>query len=69
VASDDTSGPTIMQFAGLGLLNALCLLSGLGLGWLVDSALQTLPLFLLVGLILGALAGVFATRAELKRWD
>ena len=68
MASDDRSGPSIMQFAGLGLLNAFCLLSGLGLGWLVDSALQTLPLFLMVGLILGALVGVLATRAEVKRW-
>jgi len=57
-----------MQFAGLGLLNAFCLLIWLGLGWLVDSALQTLPLFLMVGLILGALVGVLATRAEVKRW-
>lgn len=68
MASDKESGPGIMVFAGLGLLNASCLLIGLALGWLADSSLHTLPLFLMVGLILGVAAGVAATRAELKRW-
>jgi F0F1-type ATP synthase assembly protein I len=57
-----------MVFAGLGLMNAFCLLCGLGLGWLIDTALHTLPLFLMIGLCLGVIAGVCATRAELKRW-
>ena len=66
--SDPETGPGIMAFAGLGLLNVVCLLTGLGLGWLVDSTLGTLPLFLFVGLILGIGAGVVATRAELRRF-
>lgn len=58
-----------MEFAGLGLLLAICLLVGLALGWLVDSALHTLPLFMLLGLVLGVTGGAMATRAQLKRWD
>lgn len=57
-----------MQFAGLGLMNALCLASGLVGGWYLDQALGTLPLFLFLGLALGVGAGVLATRAEIKRF-
>jgi hypothetical protein len=60
--------PGIMAFAGLGLLNALCLGVGLVAGWFLDQALGTLPLFLFVGLILGVAAGVWATRSEIKRF-
>ncbi len=60
--------PGIMQFAGLGLMNAICLAAGLAGGWFLDQALGTLPLFLFVGLILGVAAGVMATRSEIKRF-
>lgn len=60
--------PGIMQFAGLGLLNAICLAVGLIGGWFVDQALGTLPLFLFLGLVAGIAAGVLATRSELKRY-
>jgi F0F1-type ATP synthase assembly protein I len=58
-----------MVYAGIGMLNALCLLVGLALGWLADRELGTLPLFLLIGLVAGAAAGVLGTRAELRRYD
>jgi len=57
-----------MAFAGLGLMNALCLGIGLTGGWFADRALGTLPLFLFIGLIMGIGAGVYATRAEWKRY-
>ncbi len=57
-----------MQFAGLGMMNALCLGAGLAGGWFADQALGTLPLFLFIGLVLGAALGVVATRAEWKRF-
>jgi F0F1-type ATP synthase assembly protein I len=60
--------PGIMQFAGLGLLNAMCLVGGLAAGWFTDQALGTLPVFLFVGLVLGIGLGVAASRAELKRF-
>jgi F0F1-type ATP synthase assembly protein I len=64
----DKRQPGILAFAGLGMLNALCLGIGLGVGWLIDRALSTLPLFLFLGLIVGIAMGVLATRAELKRY-
>ncbi len=64
----DKARPGILQFAGLGLFNALCLGAGLAAGWFTDQALGTLPLFLFVGLILGITFGVLATRSEIKRF-
>ena len=64
----DKRQPGILAFAGLGMLNAFCLALGLGVGWLIDRALGTLPLFLFLGLIAGVGMGVLATRAELKRY-
>lgn len=61
--------PSIMQFAGIGMLNALCLGIGLLGGWLVDRALGTLPLFLFIGMIVGIAGGVLATRSEIKRFS
>lgn len=60
--------PGILQFAGIGLLNALCLGVGLLGGWFADQALGTLPLFLLLGLVLGIGVGAMATRSEIKRF-
>lgn len=60
--------PGTMAFAGLGMINALCLAGGLVGGWFADRALGTLPLFLLVGLVAGVAVGVLATRSELKRY-
>jgi hypothetical protein len=60
--------PGIMQFAGIGLLNAICITGGLVGGWFADQALGTLPLFLFIGLISGIAAGVLATRSEIKRF-
>jgi hypothetical protein len=61
--------PGPMAYAGLGMLNAVCLLGGCLLGWLADRALGTLPLFLFVGLVGGAALGVLGTRAELRRYN
>jgi F0F1-type ATP synthase assembly protein I len=64
----DKERPGILAFWGLGLLNAMCLAVGMFVGWLVDRALGTLPLFLFLGLVAGITAGVIATRAEIKRY-
>jgi F0F1-type ATP synthase assembly protein I len=64
----DKRQPGILAFAGLGMLNAVCLGAGLVVGWVLDKALGTLPLFLLLGLIGGIATGVLATRAEWKRY-
>jgi len=62
------SYPGPMAFAGIGMMNAVCLLGGGAVGWLVDRAIGTLPLFLMIGLVAGAAVGALATRAELRRY-
>jgi F0F1-type ATP synthase assembly protein I len=61
--------PGPMVYAGIGMLNAICLLLGGFLGYLGDRELGTLPLFMLIGLLAGAALGVVGTRAELRRYS
>ncbi len=54
------NGPEFATLLGLGAATAAILLVGLGLGWLVDDAVHTLPVFTLAGLALGIVgAGVY----------
>jgi hypothetical protein len=64
----DPSYPSPMAYIGIGMLNAICLLGGGALGLFLDRGIGTLPVFLLLGLLAGAGAGVAATRAELRRY-
>lgn len=57
-----------LVLAGIGSLNAICWLVGIALGWLVDSHLHTVPLFMLLGLVAGAALGVAATYKEVRRY-
>ena len=66
--AEERPSPGIVVFAGLGLLNAVCLLAGIGLGWVLDRALGSIPLFMMVGLLGGIVVGGLATRRELKRY-
>lgn len=54
------NGPELATLLGLGAATAGILLVGLGLGWLVDQLVGTLPAFTLTGLALGIVgAGVY----------
>ena len=46
-------GPDLSTLLGLGLATAAFLVVGLGLGWLVDEMLDSLPVFVFIGLALG----------------
>ena len=59
--------PGILQFAQLGMIGAVCLLGCGALGWLVDAASGTLPLFLFLGLVVGATLGAVMTWREVKK--
>jgi F0F1-type ATP synthase assembly protein I len=50
---DQRNGPELTTLLGLGAATAAILVIGLGLGWLVDQLVDTLPAFTLVGLALG----------------
>jgi F0F1-type ATP synthase assembly protein I len=55
-------------FAQLGMFNALCLVAGLGLGWLVDSWIGTMPVFLFVGMVAGIAAGALGTYRQVRQY-
>lgn len=50
---DQRSGPELSTLLGLGAAIAAILMVGLGVGWLVDLVVNTLPAFTLIGLALG----------------
>jgi F0F1-type ATP synthase assembly protein I len=57
---------TALALAGIGMLNAVAAVGGCALGWLADTQLDTTPIFILVGLVLGLACGVLATWREVK---
>ena len=60
---DEPKGPDLSTLLGLAVTIAAFLVVGIGLGWLVDRMLDSLPLFIFVGLgvgILGACGYVYA---------
>lgn len=50
---EQRDGPDLATLIGLGAVTAAILLVGLGIGWLVDEVVDTLPVFTLVGLAVG----------------
>lgn len=57
-----------LALAGIGMTNAVSLLGGAALGWLVDSRLGTMPAFLLVGLVSGIVLGTVSTYRTVRRY-
>ena len=60
--------PDLSTLLSFGLATATCLVVGLGLGWLIDLAMGTLPVFLLVGLGLGIVATCVYIYHQIKRF-
>lgn len=50
---EQRDGPDLATLLGMGAATTAILLVGLGLGWLVDEVVDTLPAFTLTGLALG----------------
>ncbi|HEY6423805.1 MAG TPA: hypothetical protein VIY28_11270 [Pseudonocardiaceae bacterium] len=50
---DQRNGPELGTLLSLGAATAAILMAGLGIGWLVDVVVGTVPAFTLVGLGLG----------------
>jgi F0F1-type ATP synthase assembly protein I len=48
--------PGWQTLLGMGAVIATLLVAGMALGWLVDTLLGTVPIFILVGLVLGIAA-------------
>lgn len=67
-SGDNKPKLTAFTFAQLGMANAASLLVGFGIGWLVDTWLGTTPIFIFVGLFVGAGCGVYATYRRIRRY-
>lgn len=61
-------GPNLSDLLTFGMSTAACLVAGLALGWLADAALDTLPVFTLIGLVLGIVATGLYIYATLKKY-
>jgi F0F1-type ATP synthase assembly protein I len=53
VVVEERNGPELATLLGLGAATAAILVIGLGLGWLVDQVMRSVPAFTLAGLALG----------------
>lgn len=65
---EQRNSPEFATLLGFGAATAAILMVGLGLGWLVDEAVGTLPAFTLVGLALGIIATCYYVYAKLKQY-
>ena len=51
-----SGAPSVRDFVGIGSTIAVLVAGGLVLGWFADKRMTTLPLFTLLGLLLGIVA-------------
>jgi hypothetical protein len=60
--------PGALAFVGLGTTVAGCVAVGVGAGIALDAWLNTSPVLLIVGLVLGVAAAVMSVRAQVRRY-
>jgi F0F1-type ATP synthase assembly protein I len=63
-----SEGPDLATLLGLSVTIAAFLLIGLGLGWLADEMLHSLPVFVLIGLALGVIGASGYVYAQFKKF-
>jgi F0F1-type ATP synthase assembly protein I len=66
VSQPEGGGPDLASLLGLGVALAAYLVAGLGLGWLADKAMDSLPICTLIGLALGIIAACVHVYAQFK---
>jgi len=64
----ESDGPALSTLLGLGVATAAFLVVGLGLGWLVDAMLDSLPVFVFIGLALGIAGASAYVYAQFKKF-
>jgi len=60
--------PSWQTLLGMGAVNAALLAIGIALGWLVDAAFNTVPIFILVGVGLGIVGDIAYTTAQFRQF-
>ena len=56
------------EMAALGTANVGCILGGGALGWLIDSQLGTMPVFVLAGSAAGMALGVIGSYQKIRKY-
>jgi F0F1-type ATP synthase assembly protein I len=67
MSGSSSNGPGGWALVGMGTSIAAILLVPMALGWLLDRALGTLPIFVMVGLVLGLASAARYTYVEVRR--
>lgn len=67
MARPSSTGPSGAELAGLGMALAAVVVVPIILGYVVDSAIHTSPLFVFVGLVVGIIAAVALVYARYVR--
>jgi F0F1-type ATP synthase assembly protein I len=67
VARPSSTGPSGAELAGLGMALAAAVVVPMVLGYMVDGALRTSPVFVFVGLVVGIVAAVALVYARYVR--
>jgi F0F1-type ATP synthase assembly protein I len=62
------SGLDLRDLLGLGGVLVAAVVAGMGLGWLVDNALDTTPVVTLAGLAVGVAGGVVGCWVRIRRF-
>lgn len=60
--------PSWQSLLGMGAVIAAALVVGMALGWLVDSVLNTVPIFIVVGLVAGLAVAVRYTIVKFREY-
>jgi len=66
--SQPDSGPDLATLLGFGVTTAAFLVGGLGLGWLADEVLDSLPVFVFIGLALGLIGASWYVYVQFKKF-
>jgi F0F1-type ATP synthase assembly protein I len=64
--SEDSQGLTWSSLLSLGIVSALTIAAGFGLGWWADALLNTSPIMVLVGIGLGIAGAVYFTIVRVR---
>jgi hypothetical protein len=60
--------PGALGLITIGTVNATCWLAGIFIGWLADRHFHTVPIFILLGLVVGTVTGAASTYKEVRRY-
>jgi F0F1-type ATP synthase assembly protein I len=61
--------PNILDFVGMGSVLAVLVAGGLAIGWFTDRSFRTVPVFTLIGLVVGIVAASFYLYSVFRKFS